>query len=447
MKNNQLDMFNIKLEENLKKESPLALRMRPDSLDDFVGQKDIISKGKFLYRAIIADKLTSLILWGPPGSGKTTLAKIISNYTKALFKQVNAVTSGVADLKKTIEDAKNERAMYSHRTIVFIDEIHRFNKAQQDVLLPHVEDGTIIIIGATTENPYYEVNSALISRSTVIKLDALKDEDIKEIINRTLKDKEKGLGAYNAAITEDALNHIVLISQGDARQALNALEMAVLTSEKDEKGRIIIDIETAQDCIQKKAVQYDKKGENHYDTISAFIKSMRGSDPDAALHYLARMLYAGEDPMFIIRRIIICASEDVGNADPQALCVAVAAADAIKMIGMPESRIILAQATVYVACAPKSNASYMGIEKALKDIEKKEMGVIPYHLRNNAFSGAEKLGYGKDYKYPHDYQNSYTKQQYLPNELIGEKYYIPTDNGYEKEIKKYFQIINTKEKE
>lgn len=446
MKNNQLNMFDLKLKDSIKKDGPLALRIRPKKLEDFIGQEDIISPGKFLYRAIMGDKLTSVILWGPPGSGKTTLAKIISNSTKAFFEQVNAVTSGVSEIKKVIESAKNKRAMYELRTIVFIDEIHRFNKAQQDVLLPYVEDGTIILIGATTENPYYEVNSALISRSTVIKLNALKDSDIEEIIKRCLADEKNGLGVYNVSITDEALKHIITISDGDARQALNALEMAVLTTEKDKNGNIIIDLEIAQDCIQKKAAQYDKKGENHYDTISAFIKSMRGSDPDATLHYLARMLYAGEDPMFIIRRIIICASEDVGNADPQALCVAVSAANAIKMIGMPESRIILSQAAVYVACAPKSNASYIGIDKALEDVEKSKTGIIPYHLRNAAFSGANKLGYGTNYKYPHEFQNNFVKQQYLPDLLIGKKYYNPSNNGYEKKINEYFESLKKENK-
>lgn len=445
MKENQIDMFDLKFKEDIKKEGPLAMRIRPEKLEDFVGQEDIVSPGKLLYRAIKADKLTSLILWGPPGSGKTTLAKIISNSTKAHFEQVNAVTSGVSDLKKVIEFAKNRRALHGQRTIVFIDEIHRFNKAQQDVLLPYVEDGTIILIGATTENPYYEVNSALISRSTVFKLNFLKDDDIEKIIKRCLSDEKRGLGAYNVTITDEALKHIITLSNGDARQALNALEIAVLTTEKDDQGRIVIDLETAEECIQRKAAVYDKKGDNHYDVISAFIKSMRGSDPDAALHYLSRMLYAGEDPMFIIRRIIICASEDVGNADPQALCVAVSAANALKMIGMPEGRIILAQAATYVACAPKSNASYIGIEKAIEDMGKIDVGIVPYSLRNAAFKGADKLGYGKGYKYPHDYENNYVNQQYMPKLLSGKKYYEPTNNGYEKKINDYLQLLKKKD--
>lgn len=445
MKENQLNIFDLKFEEDIKKEGPLAMRIRPESLEDFVGQEDIVSPGKLLYRAIKADKLTSLILWGPPGSGKTTLAKIISNSTKAYYEQVNAVTSGISDIKKVIEFAKNRRALHGQRTIVFIDEIHRFNKAQQDVLLPYVEDGTIILIGATTENPYYEVNSALISRSTIFQLNPLKDTDIEKIVKKCLLDKEKGLGAYNVSITDDALKCIITLSNGDARQAINALELAVLTTEKDNNGDIIIDLETAEECIQRKTAKYDKKGENHYDTISAFIKSMRGSDPDAALHYLARMIYAGEDPLFIARRIIICASEDVGNADPQALCIAVSAANALKIIGMPEGRIILAQAATYVACAPKSNASYIGIEKALEDVEKIDIGFVPYHLRNAAFSGANKLGYGKGYKYPHDFEKNYVEQQYMPDLLIGKKYYEPTNNGYEKTINDYFKLLRNKD--
>ncbi len=433
MKNKQINIFDVSLAEELKKDGPLALRMRPKTIDDFIGQKEIISPGKFLYRAIIADKLTSLIIWGPPGSGKTTLARIISNTTKASFEQINAVTSGVSDIKKIIESAKNTRVLQKIRTIAFIDEIHRFNKAQQDVLLPYVEDGTIILIGTTTENPYYEVNNALISRSTVIKLNSLKDTDIKNIIHRAINDKENGFGTYRVSITDEAMEHISNVSQGDARQALNAIELAVLTTEKDEEGSINISLEIAQDCIQQKAVQYDKKGDNHYDTISAFIKSMRGSDPNASLHYLARMLYAGEDPMFIARRIIICAAEDVGNADPQALCLAVAAANAIKIIGMPESRIILSQAAAYVASAPKSNASYIGIKKALKDIEESEIGNIPHHIRNAAVN----------YKYPHDYLNNFVEQQYLPDTLIDKQYYKPTNNGQEEKINKYLKSVNT----
>lgn len=444
MKKDQISIFDVKLNEELKKEGPLAVRMRPKSLEEFVGQEDIISPGKLLYRTIKADKLTSIILWGPTGCGKTTLAKIISNSTKAYFQQINAVSSGVQDIKKAVEDAKSRRGFNGQKTIIFIDEIHRFNKSQQDALLPYVEDGTIILIGATTENPYYEVNDALISRSTVFKLKELEESDIKKIILRCLKDKERGLGAYNAMITDEALNLLAFLSGGDARKALNALELAVLSTDKDEDGRIIINEDIISESVQKKSVNYDKAGENHYDTISAFIKSMRGSDPNAAVHYLARMINAGEDPMFIARRIIICASEDVGNADPMALCVAVNAAEAVKMIGMPEGRIILAQAAVYVACAPKSNASYMAINKALEDLDKKDVGIVPYHLRNAAFKNAENYGYGAGYKYPHDYDNNFVEQQYMPDILSGTTYYNPTDNGYEKTIKKHLSDLKKK---
>ncbi|MGI5999134.1 MAG: replication-associated recombination protein A [Lutispora sp.] len=439
-----MSIFDVKLNEELKKEGPLAVRMRPNSLEEFVGQEDIISPGKLLYRAIKADKLTSVILWGPTGCGKTTLAKIISNTTKAYFQQINAVSSGVQDIKKAVEEAKLRRGFNGQKTIIFIDEIHRFNKSQQDALLPYVEDGTIILIGATTENPYYEVNDALISRSTVFKLKELEESDIKKIILRCLQDKERGLGAYNAIITDEALKLLAFLSSGDARKALNALELAVLSTEKNDDGRIIINEDIISESIQKKSVNYDKSGENHYDTISAFIKSMRGSDPDAAIHYLARMINSGEDPMFIARRIIICASEDVGNADPMALCVAVNAAEAVKMIGMPEGRIILAQAAVYVACAPKSNASYMAINNALEDLSTKDVGIVPYHLRNAAFKNAENYGYGVGYKYPHDYNNNFIEQQYMPDILSGTTYYNPTDNGYEKTIKEHLSDLKKK---
>ncbi|WP_073025962.1 replication-associated recombination protein A [Lutispora thermophila] len=439
-----MSIFDVNLNEELKKEGPLAVRMRPRSLEEFVGQEDIISPGKLLYRAIKADKLTSVILWGPTGCGKTTLAKIISNTTKAYFQQINAVSSGVQDIKKAVEEAKSRRGFNGQKTIIFIDEIHRFNKSQQDALLPYVEDGTIILIGATTENPFYEVNNALISRSTVFKLKELEESDIKKIILRCLQDKEKGLGAYNVTITDEALKLLAFLSGGDARKALNALELAVLSTDKDSNGKIIITEDIVSESIQRKSVYYDKSGENHYDTISAFIKSMRGSDPDAVVHYLARMIKAGEDPMFIARRIIICAAEDVGNADPMALCVAVNAAEAVKMIGMPEGRIILAQAAIYVACAPKSNASYIAIDKALEDLETKEIGIIPYHLRNATFKNAENYGYGVGYKYPHDHNNNYVEQQYMPDVLSGTTYYNPTGNGYEKAIKEH--LLNLRKK-
>lgn len=444
MKKDQISLFDIKFKEDLKKEGPLAVRMRPETLEEFVGQEEIISSGKLLYRAIKADKLSSVILWGPTGSGKTTLAKIISNTTKAYFEQINAVSSGIQDIKRVMEEAKSRRAYNGQKTIMFIDEIHRFNKSQQDALLPYVEDGTIILIGATTENPYFEVNDALISRSTVFKLNPLKESDIEKIIIRCLEDKEKGLGAYNAKIKDEALKLLAALSNGDARQALNALELAVSSTEKDADGEIIIDRDTISECIQKKALNYDKTGDNHYDTISAFIKSMRGSDPDAAVHYMAKMIYAGEDPMFIARRIIICAAEDVGNADPMAITVAVNAAEAVKMVGMPEGRIILSQAAIYVACAPKSNASYLAVDTALKDVETKNTGSVPYHLRNAVFKGAEKQGYGAGYKYPHNYENNYVEQQYMPDNLIDTTYYYPSDNGHEKNIKEHLKFIKKK---
>ncbi|WP_442916746.1 replication-associated recombination protein A [Lutispora sp.] len=439
-----MSMFDIKFKEDLKKEGPLAVRMRPESLDEFVGQRDIISPGKLLYRAIEADKLTSIILWGPTGSGKTTLARIISNTTKAYFEQINAVSSGIQEIKRAVDEAKSRRALNGQKTIVFIDEIHRFNKAQQDALLPFVEDGTLILIGATTENPYFEVNNALISRSIVFKLNPLSEEEIGKIIIRCLKDKEKGLGAFNASITDEALKLLAALSNGDARQALNALELAVISTEKNSQDEIVLDKDIISECIQKKALNYDKTGDNHYDTISAFIKSMRGSDPDAAIHYLAKMIYAGEDPMFIARRIIICASEDVGNADPMAITVAMNAAEAVKMIGMPEGRIILAQAAIYVATAPKSNASYLAIDRALEDVESKNTGLVPYHLRNAAFKDAEKHGYGIGYKYPHNFEQNYVEQQYMPDDLLGITYYSPSDNGYEKDIKKHLANLKNK---
>ncbi len=364
-----MDLFTLNAENILKKQSPLAERMRPRTLEEFVGQEHIIGKGRLLYRAIQADKLTSLILHGPPGTGKTTLARIIANTTKLYFEQINAVTSGIKDIREVIENSKERLGFHNKRTILFIDEIHRFNKSQQDALLPYVENGTIILIGATTENPYFEVNKALLSRSMVFKLEPLTKEQIKVILLRALKDKERGLGNLNIEIKKDALEHIINMANGDSRIALNALELAVLTTSASEDGIIHITLDIVEDCIQKRAVKYDKNGDEHYDTISAFIKSMRGSDPDAALYWLAKMLHAGEDPKFIARRIIICASEDVGNADPNALTVAVAAFKALDFIGMPEGKIPLAQAVTYIAAAPKSNASYLGIKKALADVE------------------------------------------------------------------------------
>jgi putative ATPase len=444
MKDKMFDIFDMNREQEMKKESPLAMRMRPETLEDFFGQEDIVAPGKLLYRAIKDDKLTSLIFFGPPGTGKTTLAKIIANTTKSYFEQLNAVTSGVADIRRVVEEAKNRKGMYSQRTILFIDEIHRFNKSQQDAMLPYVEDGTVILIGATTENPYYEVNDALISRSTIFRLNSLTEENIKDLVRKCIADEKKGLGSYNIVITDEAMTHIANIANGDARAALNAVELAALTTERSSDGKIHIDLKAAEECIQQRAVNYEKKGENHYDTISAFIKSMRGSDPDAVLHYLAKMLYAGEDPKFIARRIIICSSEDVGNADPNALSVATAAANAVHMIGMPEAKIILSQAALYVACAPKSNSAVIGIDKAMKDIENKRTGAVPLHLRNDAFKGAKEWGYGVGYKYPHNFEGNYVEQQYLPEEIKEVEYYFPSDNGHEKKARELPKIKNRK---
>lgn len=444
MKDKMFDIFDLNREQEMKKESPLAMRMRPETLEDFVGQEDIVAPGKLLYRAIKADKLTSLIFFGPPGTGKTTLAKIIANSTKSYFEQLNAVTSGVGDIRRVVEEAKNRKGMYSQRTILFIDEIHRFNKSQQDAMLPYVEDGTVILIGATTENPYYEVNDALISRSTIFRLKPLTEEAIRKLVERCIADEKKGLGSYKIEISHEALGFIANTANGDARAALNAIELAALTTERSGDGKIYIDLNTAEECIQKRALNYEKKGENHYDTISAFIKSMRGSDPDAVLHYLAKMLYAGEDPKFIARRITICASEDVGNADPNAIVVAVSAANAVHMIGMPEAQIILSQAALYVACAPKSNSAVAGIGKAMKDVEDKRTGAVPLHLRNDAFKGAREWGYGVGYKYPHDFEGNYVEQQYLPDEIKDVQYYFPSDNGYEKKVKELPKLKSRK---
>ncbi len=436
-----MDLFEYQAEKKLKNESPLAARLRPQTLDEFVGQEHIVGKNTLLYRAIKADKISSIILYGPPGTGKTTLARVIANSTKGEFMQINATTAGKKDITDTVERAKMLLGGYGKKSILFIDEIHRFNKTQQDTLLPYVEDGTVVLIGATTENPYFEVNKALVSRSIIFELKPLSIENIKTIVKRALTDSERGLGAYNGEIDEDALSFIANTANGDARTALNAVELAVLTTERNDKGKIHIDIDTAQQCIQKRALNYDKDGDNHYDTISAFIKSMRGSDPDAAVYYLAKMLYAGEDPRFIARRIVICASEDVGNANPMALVVANAAANAVDYLGLPECRINLAQAAAYVACSPKSNSAIMAVDKALEDVKGVQTSGVPNHLRDAHYPGAIKLGHGIGYKYVHDYANHYTKQQYLPDELVGTKYYELSDNGEEKELKKWLEFI------
>lgn len=441
-----MDLFEYMRTTNKEKESPLAARLRPRTLDEVVGQQHIIGKDKLLYRAIKADKLSSIIFYGPPGTGKTTLAKVIAGTTSSEFRQINATVAGKKDMEEVTQAAKDMQGMYGKKTILFIDEIHRFNKGQQDYLLPFVEDGTIILIGATTENPFFEVNGALISRSMIFELKPLETSDIKSLVMRALTDEERGLGAYGADITDEALEGLADIAGGDARHALNAIELAVMTTDKSEDGRIHITLPIIEDCIQKKVVRFDKTGDNHYDTISAFIKSMRGSDPDAALYYLAKMLYAGEDIKFIARRIMICASEDVGNADPQALVVAVAAAQAIERIGMPESQLILAQAVTYVATAPKSNAA-CGIFDAMETVKETGSLPIPTHLQDAHYKGAAKLGHGIGYKYAHDYPNDYVKQQYLPYELDGKEFYKPKGNGYEAKIKEHMSRIKKEAKE
>ena len=425
----------------MEREAPLAARLRPRTLDEVVGQQHIIGKDKLLYRAIKADKLSSIIFYGPPGTGKTTLAKVIAGTTSAEFTQINATVAGKKDMEDVVKAAKDTLGMYGKKTILFIDEIHRFNKSQQDYLLPFVEDGTVILIGATTENPYFEVNGALISRSIIFELKPLSTEDIKELIHRAVYDKERGMGAYDAEIDEDALDFLADISGGDARHALNAVELGIMTTERAADGKIHITLPVAQECIQKRAVRYDKSGDNHYDTVSAFIKSMRGSDPDAAVYYLARMLYAGESVTFVARRIMICASEDVGMADPQALQIAVNASLAVERVGMPEAQIILSEAAMYVACAPKSNACVMAIGEAMSEVEKSGNLPIPSHLQDAHYKSAAKLGHGTGYLYAHDYPNNYVKQQYLPYELNGKEFYHPSGNGYEVKIKEHMSCL------
>ena len=436
-----MDLFDYMRANTMEKESPLASRMRPTTLDEVVGQKHIIGKDKLLYRAIKADKLGSVIFYGPPGTGKTTLAKVIANTTSARFEQINATVAGKKDMEEIVKNAKDSIGMYGQKTILFVDEIHRFNKSQQDYLLPFVEDGTITLIGATTENPYFEVNNALLSRSRIFELKPLEKQDIRELVMRAVYDTEKGMGTYGADITDEAADFLADVANGDARAALNAVELGILTTDKSDDGKIHIAIDVAAECIQKRVVRYDHDGDNHYDTISAFIKSMRGSDPDAAVYYLARMLYAGEDVKFIARRIMICASEDVGNADPNALMVAVSAAQAVERIGMPESQIILSQAAAYVATAPKSNAAYMGIAKAMKTVADTRTMPVPAHLQDRHYKGAEKLGHGLGYKYAHDYPNHYVTQQYLPDGMEGMRFYEPSENGDEKKIREHMEFI------
>jgi len=442
-----MDLFEYMSSKNKEKESPLAARMRPRTLEEVVGQQHIIAKDKLLYRAIKADKISSIIFYGPPGTGKTTLAKVIAGTTSSEFMQINATVAGKKDMEEVVAKAKELQGMYQKRTILFIDEIHRFNKGQQDYLLPFVEDGTIIIIGATTENPYFEVNGALISRSMIFELKPIEKEDIKTLIKRALTDSERGMGAYEAVITDEALDALADIAGGDARHALNAIELAVMTTERNAEGKIEITIPVIEDCIQKRVVRYDKSGDNHYDTISAFIKSMRGSDPDAALYYLAKMLYAGESITFIARRIMICAAEDVGNADPMALVVATNASMAVERIGMPEAQIILAQAVSYVATAPKSNAACNAIFEALDKVKETGNLAVPTHLQDAHYKGSAKLGHGIGYKYAHDYKNHYVKQQYLPYELTGSEFYRPTGNGYEVKIREHMKRIKSEAEE
>lgn len=442
-----MDLFEYARANTMEKEAPLAARMRPKTLDEVVGQEHIIGKDKLLYRAIQADKLSSIILYGPPGTGKTTLAKVIANTTSAYFTQINATIAGKKDMEEVVEKAKNEKGMYGRRTILFIDEIHRFNKGQQDFLLPFVEDGTLILIGATTENPYFEVNGALISRSLIFELKPIDKEEIKKLLRKAVYDPDRGMGSFNATIDEDALEFLADISGGDARHALNAIELGVMSTARSEDGQIHITLEVAEECIQKRAIRYDKNSDNHYDTISAFIKSMRGSDPDAAVYYLARMLYAGESVTFIARRMMICASEDVGNADPQALVVATNASLAVERVGMPEAQIILSQAAAYIASAPKSNASCVAIEEAMNEVARSGNLAIPSHLQDAHYKGAQKLGHGVGYKYAHVYKNNYVKQQYLPYELNGKEFYRPSGNGYEQKIREHMARIKREAEE
>ena len=442
-----MDLFDYMREQQKESESPLASRMRPTTLDEVVGQQHIIGKDKLLYRAIKADKLSSIIFYGPPGTGKTTLAKVIANTTSAEFMQINATSAGKKDMEEVISKAKDNQGMYGKKTILFIDEIHRFNKGQQDYLLPFVEDGTIVLIGATTENPYFEVNGALLSRSVIFELKKLSNEDIRELLIRAVTDVEKGMGSYNAQIDDEALDFLADVCNGDARAALTAIELGVLTTDRSEDGIIHVDINVASECIQKRVISYDKNGDNHYDTVSAFIKSMRGSDPDAAVYYLARMLYAGEDVKFIARRIMILASEDIGNADPMAMVVAAACAQEVERVGMPESQIILAQAVTYMACAPKSNSAVEAISKAMNCVRETKTPPVPTHLQDAHYKSSSKLGHGVGYKYAHDYPNHYVKQQYLPDGLENEVFYEPSDNGYEKKIQEHLKKIKGESEE
>ncbi len=442
----QFDLFSIAGEEAKQANAPLAARLRPRTLDEYIGQSHILGEGKLLRRSIEADRVQSLILYGPPGTGKTTLARVIAGSTKSYFTDLNAVTSGVNDIRHVVQEAKSRMDMYQQRTTLFIDEIHRFNKAQQDALLPYVEDGTIILIGATTENPFFEVNAALLSRSQIFQLNPLTEEELRQIVQIGLHDRERGFGNLTIQIDEEAIAHLLRFSEGDARRLLNALELAIITTPLQENGEIHITLDTAVESIQRRAVRYDKSGDNHYDTISAFIKSIRGSDPDAAVYWLARMIDAGEDPKFIARRLVIHASEDIGNADPVALQVAVAAFHAVDFVGLPEARLSLAQATTYLASAPKSNASYRAINDALAYVRENGHGDVPAHLKDASYKGAKKLGHGVGYLYPHDYPGAFVDQRYLPVG-VDMRFYDPVYRGYEKTIKAYLDLIGGKKKE
>lgn len=428
-----MDLFEYAWQQEMKTESPLAARLRPRTLEEFLGQEHIVGPGRMLRRAIESDQLSSVILWGPPGTGKTTLARIIANATRAHFEQINAVTAGVADIRRVMEEARERRGMHGKKTILFVDEIHRFNKSQQDALLPYVEDGLITLIGATTQNPMIDCNPALVSRSRIFALEPLCDEHIRVLLDRALKEPGRGLGNFRAEITPEAMDHLIRVAAGDARSALNALELAVLTTPPGPDGRRRIDLAAAEESIQKRALRYDKAGDQHYDVISAFIKSIRGSDPDAAVYWLARMIYAGEDPRFIARRMVIAAAEDVGNADPMALVIATSAAQAVEMVGLPEGRIPLAQAAIYLACAPKSNASYLAVDAALRQVEEGPVPPVPLHLRGTGYRGAERLGHGQGYVYPHDHPGHWVKQQYLPDGLEGKRFFSPSGQGFEGE--------------
>ncbi len=431
-----MDLFESAAEESSSR--PLAIRMSPRSLEEYVGQEHLVGPGKLLRRLLEANRIVSLILYGPPGTGKTAFARLVARRTKSRFVALNAVTSGLADLRKVFDEAAENKKLYQQSTILFLDEIHHFNKSQQDALLPHLEQGTLILVGATTQNPFFALNNALLSRSRVCELKLLDEKNLSVILDKALQDPQRGLGKYKVELTPDARAHLLKYASGDARTLLNALEVGVLTTPPDEKGFIRFDLEAAQESIQKKMVQYDQSGDQHYDTISAFIKSIRGSDPDAALYWLAKMLYAGEDPRFIARRLVISAAEDVGNADPQALPLAVAAQQALEFIGLPEGRIPLAQATVYLACAPKSNAAYMGLGKATEDVQKEATKEVPLHLKDAHYSGAKTLGHGAGYQYAHDFQDHYVQQEYAPN--LG-RYYLPTTLGYEAKIKAWLEHL------